>query len=162
MEERQKSAESTDSIRNHVSKRLSMALTSRIKVQGLDLDAWGKDIEDQLFNFFNGQVKEKYKNKFRTLIFNIEDENNGWLYRHIILGAITPETLVRMTTEQMANEELQKWRTLEDQKTMEKIWNNQLEELKLGKKFEYKTHKGVFVNEIGRPEEWIQASRHRK
>ena len=154
MEGRQNSVDKgTDSIRNHVSKRLSQALSSRCDQGGLYFDELGNAIEAQLFLLFNGDMKEKYKNKFRSLVFNIEDGKNDWLYRHIILGTITPEALVGMTTEQMANEELQKWRTLEDQKTMEKIWNNQMEELKLGKKFEYKTHKGVFVNDIGRPEE---------
>ena len=156
MEAPQKSVDKeTDAIRNHVSKRLSQALSSRFSGCDLELDfaELGQEIEAQLFRLFDGQVKQKYKNKFSSLVFNIEDGRNDWLYRRIILGTITPEALVNMTTEQMANEELQKWRTLEDQKTMERIWNNQLEELKLGKKFEYKTHKGVFVNEIGRPEE---------
>ena len=153
MEAHRKSVNSTDQIRNHVSKRLSQALSSRCDQGGLYFDELSNDIEAQLFLLFNGEVTEKYKSKFRSMVFNIEDGNNDWLYRRIILGTITPETLVRMTTEQMANEELQKWRTLENEKTMERIWNNQLEELKLGKKFEYKTHKGDFVNEIGRPEE---------
>ena len=154
MEARQKCLDKgTDSIRNHVFKRLSQALSSRCDQGGLDFDELSQEIEAQLFLRFDEEVTEKYKTKFRSMVFNIEDGRNDWLYRRIILGTITPEALVRMTTEQMANEELQKWRTLEDQKTMEKIWNNQMEELKLGKKFEYKTHKGVFVNDIGRPEE---------
>ena len=153
MEAHRKSVNGTDQIRNHVSKRLAQALSSKCDQGGLYFDELSKDIEAQLFRLFDGEVTEKYKTKFRSMVFNIEDGRNDWLYRRIILGTITPEALVRMTTEQMANEELQKWRSCEDKKTMERIWSNQIEELKLGKKFEYKTHKGVFVNEIGRPEE---------
>ena len=152
MDARRKSIEATDSIRNHVAKRLSVALTSRCDLEP-DFDALGKEIEAQLFLLFNGQVQERYKSKFRTLIFNIEDDKNVWLFRYILLGTIAPETLVRMTTEQLANEELKKWRTLEDEKNMERIWSDELEKLKIGMKFVYKTAKGEEVNEIVRPEE---------
>ena len=137
-------------IRNHVAKNLSVALKSRSH-RKLDFDKLGKKIESRIFLSFNGQVKEKYKNKFRTIMFNIKDKKNN-LFRRIIHGTISPTALVRMTTAQMANKELKKWRTLESEKNIEKIQSNQLEMLKIGTKFVYKTHKGENVNKIAQPD----------
>ncbi|KAK9247231.1 transcription factor S-II, central domain-containing protein [Lipomyces tetrasporus] len=53
-------------------------------------------------------VGHKYRDKFRTILFNLKDIKNSVLRQKVLSGDITPEHLVRMTPEEMMNPELQK------------------------------------------------------
>lgn len=53
-------------------------------------------------------VGPKYRDKFRTLSFNLRDEKNPTLRSRIIKGELTPKQIVTLTTEEMLNPELQK------------------------------------------------------
>lgn len=48
------------------------------------------EVEEALYRLFNKDVGTKYKNKYRTLIFNIKDPKNLGLFRKIIEKQITP------------------------------------------------------------------------
>ena len=49
-----------------------------------------KEIEDSLFSLFKHDVGAKYKNKYRSLIFNIKDPKNPGLFRKIITKHLLP------------------------------------------------------------------------
>lgn len=53
-------------------------------------------------------VGPKYRDKFRTLSFNLRDEKNPALRLRIIKGELTPKQIVTLTPEEMLNPELQK------------------------------------------------------
>ncbi|ORY95327.1 transcription factor S-II, central domain-domain-containing protein [Syncephalastrum racemosum] len=49
---------------------------------------------------------ERYKHKFRTLLHNLKDKANETFRRRVVTGELTPQDLVKMTSEDMANPEL--------------------------------------------------------
>ncbi|KAK9238404.1 transcription factor S-II, central domain-containing protein [Lipomyces kononenkoae] len=53
-------------------------------------------------------VGHKYRDKFRTILFNLKDTKNSVLRQRVLSGEITPDHLVRMAPEEMMNPELQK------------------------------------------------------
>ncbi|KAL9256205.1 PHD finger protein 3-like protein [Drosera capensis] len=67
------------------------------------------DIEAELFKLFGG-VNKKYKEKGRSLLFNLKDRNNPDLRERVMSGAISPERLCSMTAEELASKELSQWR----------------------------------------------------
>jgi len=83
---------------------------SDIKINQEDLDKLSEVIEEEMFNLYQRDIGTKYKNKYRSLVFNIRDEKNNGLFRKIINGTFSPRQLVRMTADQMASKELQEWR----------------------------------------------------
>ena len=139
------------SIRTKIAIGLTTALANKLGQEFDGFEELGRKIESQLYNFYNRETSAKYKNKYRALIFNIKDKKNSWLARDIQLGHVTPKELVRMTSEQMANDELKKFRVSEKEKNLEKIRSNELDLHKNGIKFVYKTHKGEKVREIAPP-----------
>ncbi|KAB1204534.1 PHD finger protein 3 [Morella rubra] len=66
-------------------------------------------IEAELFKLFGG-VNKKYKEKGRSLLFNLKDRNNPELRERVMSGDIPPERLCAMTAEELASEELSQWR----------------------------------------------------
>ena len=139
------------SIRTKVANGLATALTNKLGQEFDGFEELGQKIEGELFNFYNRKTSAKYKIKYRALISNIKDKKNSWLARSIKFGHLTPKVLVGMTHEQMANKELAKWRDSEKEKDLEKIQHNEMDLLRLGQKFVYKTHKGEEFHEIEPP-----------
>ncbi|KAM0923124.1 hypothetical protein ACQ4PT_005694 [Festuca glaucescens] len=66
-------------------------------------------IEEELFKLFGG-VNKKYKEKGRSLLFNLKDKNNPVLREQVLSGDITPKCLCAMTIEELASKELSEWR----------------------------------------------------
>ncbi|KTW26652.1 hypothetical protein T552_02661 [Pneumocystis carinii B80] len=70
-------------------------------------------IEYSMFKDFSIEEKgkyiltPKYKERFRTLHFNLKDDKNPQLRARVLSGQITPNDLVHMTSEEMANSEIQ-------------------------------------------------------
>lgn len=89
----------TENIRENVRKTLMEQLTNRIKmVDDLKLSEEeisniSTEIETQLFKCF-GDTGQKYRNKYRSLIFNIKDIKNQTLWRRICEKSINPYQLV--------------------------------------------------------------------
>ncbi|KAG5519310.1 hypothetical protein PMAC_001935 [Pneumocystis sp. 'macacae'] len=70
-------------------------------------------IEYSMFKNFSIEEKgkyiltPKYKERFRTLHFNLKDDKNPQLRARVVSGEIIPQELVHMTSEEMANSEIQ-------------------------------------------------------
>ncbi|KAG9150565.1 hypothetical protein Leryth_025988 [Lithospermum erythrorhizon] len=67
------------------------------------------EIEGELYKLYGG-VNKKYKEKGRSLLFNLKDRNNPELCERVMAGAISPERLCSMTAEELASKELSEWR----------------------------------------------------
>ena len=73
------------------------------------VEAIAHDIEEKLFNL-NQDINPKYKNKYRSLIFNLKDSKNQGLFRKVLTKEIGSRELVRMSSEKLASKELAAWR----------------------------------------------------
>ncbi|KAJ2963402.1 hypothetical protein NQZ79_g1513 [Umbelopsis isabellina] len=64
---------------------------------------------------------EKYKGKFRSLLYNLKDKANEIFQLRVITGDLNPENLVSMSGEDMANPELKSMSESLRQKSFKKI-----------------------------------------
>ena len=106
------------------------------------------DVESELYRLYNRDVGPKYKNKYRSLVFNLKDEKNFGLFRKVVTRRIGPRALVAMTAEQLASKELKEWRQAEQKGEIEKIRAHELDLAKQGNKFVIKTHKGDQIVDV--------------
>uniref|UniRef100_A0A8C5PPH3 PHD finger protein 3 n=1 Tax=Leptobrachium leishanense TaxID=445787 RepID=A0A8C5PPH3_9ANUR len=83
-------------------------------------------IEKELFSFYR-DTDAKYKNKYRSLMFNLKDPKNNVLFKRVLKGDITPEHLIKMSPEELASRELAAWRQRENRHTIEMIEKEQRE-----------------------------------
>ncbi|XP_068652614.1 uncharacterized protein [Aristolochia californica] len=102
-------------------------------------------IEEELFKLYGG-VNKKYKEKGRSLLFNLKDRNNPELRERVMSGEIPPEKLCTMTAEELASEELSQWRIAkaEELAQMVVLPDAQVDIRRLVRK----THKGEFQVEF--------------
>ncbi|XP_045046314.2 SPOC domain-containing protein 1 isoform X2 [Desmodus rotundus] len=68
-----------------------------------------------------------YKNKYRSLLFNLRDPRNHDLFLKVVRGEVTPQGLVRMNSFQLAPQELALWRDQEEKRGLEIIEQQQKE-----------------------------------
>lgn len=103
------------------------------------------EIEAELFKLFGG-VNKKYKEKGRSLLFNLKDRNNPELRERVMAGEISPERLCNMTAEELASKELSEWRMAkaEEFAQMVVLPDSDVDIRRLVKK----THKGEFQVEV--------------
>ncbi|XP_047080684.1 death-inducer obliterator 1-like [Lolium rigidum] len=106
-------------------------------------------IEEELFKLFGG-VNKKYKERGRSLLFNLKDKGNPELRLRVISGDIPPERLCSMTAEELASKELSEWRLAkaEEHEKMVVLPNTEVDIKRLVRK----THKGEFQVEIEEPD----------
>ncbi|XP_020784850.1 transcription elongation factor A protein 1 [Boleophthalmus pectinirostris] len=76
---------------------------------GADCDELGAQIEECIYQEFKN-TDMKYKNRVRSRISNLKDMKNPNLRRTVLCGSITPERMAKMTSEEMASDELKKMR----------------------------------------------------
>ncbi|KAF5726216.1 SPOC domain / Transcription elongation factor S-II protein putative isoform 1 [Tripterygium wilfordii] len=100
-------------------------------------------IEDELFKLFGG-VNKKYKEKGRSLLFNLKDRNNPELRERVVAGEIPPEKLCNMTAEDLASKELSEWRMAKAEELAQMVVLPDSDVRRLVKK----THKGEFQVEV--------------
>uniref|UniRef100_A0A2P2K2T1 TFIIS central domain-containing protein n=1 Tax=Rhizophora mucronata TaxID=61149 RepID=A0A2P2K2T1_RHIMU len=102
-------------------------------------------IEAELFKLFGG-VNKKYKEKGRSLLFNLKDRNNPELRERVMSREIPPERLCSMTAEELASKELSQWRMAkaEELAQMVVLPDSDVDIRRLVKK----THKGEFQVEV--------------
>lgn len=102
-------------------------------------------IEAELFKLFGG-VNKKYKEKGRSLLFNLKDRNNPELRERVMSGEISPERLCAMSAEELASKELSEWRMAkaEELAQMVVLPESDVDIRRLVKK----THKGEFQVEV--------------
>lgn len=143
---KEKKEDSEKTVRDNIRKSLKEILTTRSKEQQDlsisegEIDKCSHNVEGEMFSFF-GDTGHRYKNKYRSLMFNLKDPRNKVLFRHVLSGEISVDRLVRMTPEQLASPELATWREQEAKHTLEMIRMNQ-EEINATKAHIKKTHKG--------------------
>jgi len=76
--------------------------------EGVEEDRCGDfatSLEGEIFGQFK-QTNQKYKNQVRSRVFNLKDKKNPALRQNLLLGLVTPERLAKMTSEEMANDEV--------------------------------------------------------
>ncbi|XP_039770234.1 SPOC domain-containing protein 1 isoform X2 [Ornithorhynchus anatinus] len=84
------------------------------------------NIEVALFNLGHN-TGNHYKNKYRSLFFNLNDKKNKDLFHQVIQGEITPEDLVRKSVTELASQELTEWRNQKMKHDLEIIEKEQRE-----------------------------------
>jgi Transcription factor S-II (TFIIS), central domain len=99
-------------------------------------------IEAELFVFFGG-VNKKYKEKGRSLLFNLKDPNNPELRVRVLSGNIKPKKLCLMSTEELASKQLTEWRQAKAEEMAQAIVLPDAD-VDIRKRVK-KTHKGEFV-----------------
>ncbi|CAM9002988.1 unnamed protein product [Rhodiola kirilowii] len=112
-------------------------------------------IELELFNLFGG-VNKKYKEKGRSLLFNLKDKNNPELREKVMSGEISPARLCSMTAEELASKELSEWRIAkaEEFEQMKILPDSEIDIRRLVKK----THKGEFQVEVEEDDVSVEVS----
>ncbi|XP_029633822.1 platelet binding protein GspB isoform X2 [Octopus sinensis] len=138
-----------DDVRLNVKKSLHEALSNRAR-EANDINHHNSsirnlviNIEEELHRLYNDSG-QKYKARYRSLIFNIKDSNNKGLFRKILNKQIKPYRLVRMTADELASPELSQWRQKEVKHTLEMIEQREVEAIQDAAKCHVvkKTHKG--------------------
>ncbi|KAK3152465.1 hypothetical protein QOZ80_2BG0159190 [Eleusine coracana subsp. coracana] len=141
----------TESIAEPESKRIKStseaAIDKDILVQ--KAESLASRIEDELFKLFGG-VNKKYKERGRSLLFNLKDKSNPELRERVLSGDIAPERLCSMTAEELASKELSQWRLAkaEEMAQMVVLPNTEVDVRRLVRK----THKGEYQVEIEEPD----------
>jgi hypothetical protein len=67
------------------------------------------------------QINDDYKAKVRSLRFNLEDKKNPFLCAKVLLGFLSPSSLVEMTPEQLANKNIQEVRSKAEEESNNSI-----------------------------------------
>ncbi|XP_030045191.1 PHD finger protein 3-like, partial [Microcaecilia unicolor] len=122
---------SVDQIRQSVRQSLKEILLKRLSASASKIPEEratkvAAKIERELFSFYR-DTDSKYKNKYRSLMFNLKDPKNNVLYKRVLKGEITPDHLIRMSPEELASRELAAWRQRENRHTIEMIEKEQRE-----------------------------------
>lgn len=122
---------SVEAIRRSVRDSLKEILIQRLKESTLNISVErasevAKKTEKELFHL-NKDTDNKYKNKYRSLMFNLKDTKNNVLFKRVLKGEISPYNLIRMSPEELASKELAAWRQRENRHTIEMIEKEQRE-----------------------------------
>nr|XP_012628484.1 transcription elongation factor A protein 2 isoform X3 [Microcebus murinus] len=100
-----------DAVRNKCREMLTAALQADHDhvATGADCERLSAQIEECIFRDV-GNTDMKYKNRVRSRISNLKDAKNPDLRRNVLCGAITPQQIAVMTSEEMASDELKEIR----------------------------------------------------
>ncbi|XP_057636774.1 transcription elongation factor A protein 2 isoform X4 [Chionomys nivalis] len=100
-----------DAVRNKCREMLTLALQTDHdhEAVGVDCEHLSAQIEECIF-LDVGNTDMKYKNRVRSRISNLKDAKNPDLRRNVLCGAITPQQIAVMTSEEMASDELKEIR----------------------------------------------------
>lgn len=112
-----------------------------------EIETFARNTEREMYLLFNKDTGMKYRAKYRSLMFNIKDRKNTSLFLKICDHSITAQQLVKMTADEMASQELAKWRENENKHQLEMIKKSELDILACSKTYVLKTHKGEEVME---------------
>ncbi|XP_004603786.1 SPOC domain-containing protein 1 [Sorex araneus] len=88
---------------------------SREAVEGIAVG-----IEAALFSLTQA-TNGHYKNKYRSLLFNLQDPRNPELFLKVLRGSVPPHGLVRMSSIQLAPQDLARWRDQEERRGLERL-----------------------------------------
>ncbi|XP_058860325.1 death-inducer obliterator 1-like isoform X2 [Acipenser ruthenus] len=93
------------------------------------------NIEKEMFSMFQN-TDNKYKNKYRSIMFNLKDPKNKGLFYRVIGAEISPYKLVRLNPEELLCREVSEWRERETNEAQESSQKSQREPQKYGLKQE--------------------------
>lgn len=110
-----------------------------------EITAFVNEAEKEMFEMFGNDTNLKYKSKYRSLMYNIKDRKNLTLFQKISGKLIEPKQLAKLSTEELASQELAKWRENENKHQLEMITKSELDMLAQGNSYVLKTHKGEEV-----------------
>ncbi|XP_039367081.1 SPOC domain-containing protein 1 isoform X2 [Mauremys reevesii] len=113
-----------DSLRGMLQKRLEE--TPDLDVHEDTILRLANNVEKEIFNLFLC-VDQRYKNKYRTLLFNLKSPKNKVLFHQVVLGEVSPQCLVQMNSLELAPKELAEWRAKESKHVLEVIEKQQRE-----------------------------------
>lgn len=113
-----------------------------IQVSSSKIEKLAADIEAQLNQTYK-EGTSKYSNRFRSLWFNLKDQKNEMLVRNVLTGTISPARLAKMSPDEMAPQELAKWREMENKHSIELITREA--QVSAQQVIVKKTHKGEEV-----------------
>ena len=109
----------------------------------------GTSIEAAVFDTHGKALTKEYKNRMRSLQFNLKDASNPGLRARVLLGELPPHRLASMAAEELASKQLAEWRQRKAQEAVKAvIMDSDPEFDKLGRRLR-KTHKGEEVVDIG-------------
>lgn len=111
-----------------------------------EITGFAKEVEREMFLFYNRDTRDKYKTKYRSLKFNLSDVKNRTLLEKICAKKLTPKQLVQLPPADLASEELSKWREHENKHQLDIITKSELDALTQNK-IVVKTHKGEEIIE---------------
>ncbi|NWU65572.1 TCEA2 protein, partial [Pterocles burchelli] len=97
-----------DAVRNKCRQMLTTALQADV-LGGLGVDCRLLDCHVRIYQDVKN-TDMKYKNRVRSRISNLRDSKNPELKKNVLCGAITPEQIAVMTSEEMASNELKEIR----------------------------------------------------
>ncbi|XP_041080158.1 death-inducer obliterator 1-like isoform X2 [Polyodon spathula] len=128
-------------IRHNIRRSLTEILYKRVSDSD-DLDISenevGKiafNIEKEMFSMFLN-TDNKYKNKYRSIMFNLKDPKNKGLFYRVIGAEISPYKLVRLNPEELLCREVSEWKERETSEAQESNQKSQRDPQKYGLKQE--------------------------
>ncbi|XP_052424745.1 death-inducer obliterator 1 isoform X2 [Carassius gibelio] len=92
-------------------------------------------IEKEMFNLYLN-TDNKYKNKYRSLMFNLKDPKNKGLFYRVVGGEISPFRLVRLSPEELLSKEMSDWRKSEISESLDVSGRSQSGQPKSGSRQE--------------------------
>ncbi|XP_037683809.1 SPOC domain-containing protein 1-like [Choloepus didactylus] len=119
-------------VRDTVAQALQEVLQMRLQVlphlapTEEEVEGIAAGIEAALFHLTQG-ITCRYKAKYRSLVFNLRNPRNPDLFLKVVRGDVTPHSLVRMSSIQLAPQELARWRDQEEKRSLEIIEQQQRE-----------------------------------
>lgn len=126
-----------------LSQRMSEMTNPRIKkMTEEEAEDFADRIERAMFVFFNKDINNKYKTKYRSLKFNLSDTKNPTLIEKICGKMLSAKQLVELPASALASDELAKWREQESKHQLEIITKCELDALTQTQAHVVKTHKG--------------------
>nr|XP_014426209.1 SPOC domain-containing protein 1 [Pelodiscus sinensis]XP_025037686.1 SPOC domain-containing protein 1 [Pelodiscus sinensis]XP_025037687.1 SPOC domain-containing protein 1 [Pelodiscus sinensis]XP_025037688.1 SPOC domain-containing protein 1 [Pelodiscus sinensis] len=124
MSEEQSRIKVIDSLRGMLLKRLEES--PDLDVHEDTILRLANNVEKEIFNLFLC-VDQRYRNKYRSLLFNLKAPKNKLLFHQVVLGEVSPQCLVQMNSLEMAPKELAEWRAKESKHVLEVIEKQQRE-----------------------------------
>ncbi|XP_069009921.1 death-inducer obliterator 1 isoform X1 [Embiotoca jacksoni] len=96
-------------------------------------------IEKEMFNLCLS-TDSKYKNKYRSLMFNLKDPKNKGLFYRVVGGEVTPFRLVRLSAEEMLSKEISEWRKPDASEAQSPSARSHSGHSRLGNRHDFSSH----------------------
>jgi len=110
--EQQRGSFSGDEVRSRCRDLLLSAIKGEELPEGIEAQRCediATELEEAIYKDFKS-TNPKYKNQVRSRVFNLKDKKNSGLREGLLLGSITPERLAKMSSAEMASDEVKKER----------------------------------------------------